>query len=190
MDLVSGLRVTRMRYYTGVGSRRAPASAEALIRQVALVMNERGYCLRSGAAEGPDTWFAKHAAHAQIFLPWPGFGDVEAREGFEFFDEADGAAYDIAAAVHPAWDRLSQGAKKLHARNAHQVLGPLLHDPSDVLVCWTPGAKVVGGTATAMKIAGAHRVPIFNLASDQCDLFRRTKVIDDLLTWLDGPADP
>lgn len=175
-----------MRYYTGIGSRRAPASVEAKIREVAELLNAHGYCLRSGHAEGPDSWFERYASHAEIFLPWGSFGEPFDREHMLVMQEPLPDAYKIAAAVHPTWDRLKPGAKKLHARNAHQVLGPKLNDPSDFVVCWTPGAKVVGGTATAIRIANVYRVTVFNLADDLVDLFRRTLVINEISAWIDA----
>jgi hypothetical protein len=70
--------------------------------------------------------------------------------------------------VHPAWDILSQGAQKLHARNVHQILGPDLSRPTPVefVLCWTPDAQVVGGTATAIRLAQDRNIPVYNLADE------------------------
>jgi hypothetical protein len=53
----------------------------------------------------------------------------------------------------------------LMARNTHQVLGRDCRTPSLVVVCWTRGAREVGGTAQAMRIARYYEVPIVNLES-------------------------
>ena len=62
-------------------------------------------------------------------------------------------AFDMAKDIHFAWDKCSQGTKRLHARNTQQILGLKLDKPSDFIICWTPNGKTVGGTATAIKLA-------------------------------------
>lgn len=77
----------------------------------------------------------------------------------------------MAAALHPAWNRLSQGVQKLMARNGHQVLGAGLDDPVAFVVCWTPdGAESerecgpeTGGTGQAIRLASRWGVPVVNL---------------------------
>lgn len=171
MDLASVL--TNTRFYTGIGSRRAPPEVEYQIEEVARMLNGHGYCLRSGAADGPDTWFEKYSVRKQIFLPWRGFNGNDSS-----LDAPSPAAVQLAKQLHPAWDSLTGAAQKLHARNVHQVLGAALADPSDFVVCWTPGGKIVGGTATAIRLAMQQQIPVFNLAHDQVGgLFRSDRVI-------------
>ncbi|WP_048710246.1 hypothetical protein [Microvirga massiliensis] len=69
----------------------------------------------------------------------------------------------IAAAFHPAWDRCSQGAKKLHTRNVHQDLGMDLMTPSRFVICWTKDGGPTGGTGQAIRIAQAHGIRVLNL---------------------------
>lgn len=57
---------------------------------------------------------------------------------------------------------LKDGAKKLQARNSHQVLGLDLNTPSDFIICWTKGGKGIGGTGQALRIAKAYNIPIFD----------------------------
>lgn len=107
-----------------------------------------GYLLRSGDAVGADRAFAEGAGSAkQIFLP----------------HDATDAAMKIAASVHPAWELCSDIAKRLHGRNAFQVLGKTLDDPSKFVICWTANGQAIGGTATAIRIAELHGIPVFNL---------------------------
>jgi hypothetical protein len=77
----------------------------------------------------------------------------------------------IAGELHPAWNRCSLYAKRLHGRNSFQVLGKSLDRPSDMLICWTPdgceshaGRSIkTGGTGTAISIANKYGTPIYNL---------------------------
>ena len=57
--------------------------------------------------------------------------------------------------------------KALHSRNAMQVLGFDLDDPVDFVLCWTPGGNKLGGTATAIRIAEDHNVPVYNLGNPE-----------------------
>lgn len=170
-----------MRFYTGIGSRRAPTSVEHLIREVAQQLDALGYCLRSGGADGPDTWFERGSTRSEIYLPWADFNGHRSMLCAPTIE-----AFEIAHKFHPAWNNLMHGAKRLHARNVHQVLGakPSEPVPSDFVVCWTPDGKRIGGTAQAMRIADAYNIPIFNLADDdRLDLFRTERMLDQIMAY-------
>ena len=70
---------------------------------------------------------------------------------------------------HPNWDNLSQGAKKLMARNACQVFGITGDQPVDFIICWTPNGEITGGTGQALRIAKDFNIPVFNLGSMSLD---------------------
>ena len=72
---------------------------------------------------------------------------------------------EIAAALHPAWDRCSPAVRKLHARNAAVLLGETLHRPVDACVAWSPDGRIEGGTGMAIRIAEARGIPVLNLGS-------------------------
>lgn len=127
----------------------------------------------------------------QIFIPWRGFNGSasphyppsvsdaalaqaisELRPHFVVSDfdtagfsaaQITACAYLVAEASHPAWDRCSSGAKKLHTRNVHQVLGMKLDAPCRFVVCWTKDGGPTGGTGQAIRIANARRIPVLNL---------------------------
>ena len=108
---------------------------------------------------GADLAFEKGAKNKEIYLPWKGFNENESP-----LYNTSKEAFNIAEKLHPNWPACRQGAKKLHARNIHQVLGKDLKTPSAFLVCWTPKAELVGGTRTALVLAQENDIPIFNLA--------------------------
>jgi hypothetical protein len=85
---------------------------------IAKSLDEKGYCLRSGGANGADTAFEKHSTNKEIFLPSKGFNG-NTSELFEIKDEA----FFMASQCHPAWFRCSTFARRLLARNMHQILG-------------------------------------------------------------------
>lgn len=132
------------------------------MRIIAGAMHRHGYTLRSGGAKGADYAFElgcdRVRGGREIFVPWDGFENRRMEYGIP------DKAFELAGLVHPAWEKLSEGARKLHARNCMQVLGPNLDDPSRMVICWTDGGKMVGGTRTALKLAEDRKIPIHNLA--------------------------
>lgn len=154
--------------YAGIGSRHAPPDILERMTVAAGRLARTGYTLRSGGAEGADTAFELGAGDMkEIYLPWRGFNNNPSP-----LHPPSSEAFDLAASFHPGWHRLSPAAKKLMARNSHQVLGADLKSPSGFVVCWTPdGAETeaqrgpkTGGTGQAIAIAGRHGIPVFNLA--------------------------
>lgn len=165
------------RYYTGIGSRSTPSDICELMTQIARSFAGAGLILRSGHAEGADQAFELGAqGKAEIYLPWNGFNNLDDGEwigdGPIVFSNPWQKAYDIAAIFHPAWKRCGTGARSLHARNVHQVLGRDLDHPilSSGVVCWTPDGSLdgqgprCGGTGQALRIASAYGVHVTNLA--------------------------
>lgn len=162
------------RTYAGIGSRETPQDVLALMVKIGRCLAERGWTLRSGAADGADAAFERGAVAAsgstEIWLPW---------RGFQYHRSTllpSQAAFEMAAQFHPAWERCSRGARALHARNCHQVLGANLDDPVDMVVCWTRYGRRGGGTGQALRIAEARNIPIFDLAVEGSERALRTFV--------------
>lgn len=165
-----------MSAYAGIGSRETPTEIQAVMGMIGYRLAE-SWDLRTGGAEGADMAFAQGALEAgggiETYLPWPTFN------GFCHRNDTDQAvvarwepqaeAYAIAARVHPRWASLKQGARKLHARNVHQVLGPdvTAPTPSRFVLCWTPGGEGGGGTGQALRVASLYGVKVFDLAIER-----------------------
>lgn len=149
------------RYYAGIGSRETPLVICKDMTYIAEHLREL-YTLRSGHAGGADLAFeAGSEMNKQIFLPYDGFngGKVDDVNFFTYSPEA----MKLASFYHPAWKNCSFAAKRFHARNCHQVLGPDLKTPVEFVICYTERGLLKGGTAQAMRIAKDHDIPIFNL---------------------------
>lgn len=151
------------KYYAGVGSRETPEDILELMTKVARYLYFKGYTLRSGAAKGADTAFEVGAGERkEIFLPWENFNGSSSKL-FTIPNEA----LKIAEEQHPNWAACKDYARQLHARNVLQVYGPDLKTYSDFVICWTRGGKLIGGTATAIRLANAQEIPVFNLAIEE-----------------------
>ena len=145
------------KFYTGVGSRNTPVEIQHFITQIAFKLKSMDWILRSGAAKGADTAFEMGAGNRKhIFLK----------------EHATKEAQQIAATYHPKWEACSPVARALHGRNAFQLLGMDLKTASKFVICWTEDGCTThaertirtGGTGTAISIADAYKVPVFNLA--------------------------
>lgn len=154
--------------YAGIGSRKTPPAELARMTQAAKRLAGMGYTLRSGAAPGADSAFEAGAgAKKEIFLPWRGFNSSTSS-----FVEPTREAADVAACLHPAWDKLPPSVRKLMARNSHQILGADLGTPVDFVVCWTEDGveseaertPATGGTGQAIALASRWVIPVFNFA--------------------------
>lgn len=167
------------RYYTGVGSRKAPFSILQKARVIGAVMARRGFKLRSGAADGMDEHFevgcVEAGGEAEIFLPWSGFKGH--RTGIVKRDMSREMV--IANDLHWSKDDLGGAALKLHARNVNQVLGEDLLAPSEIVICYTPDGcvhhstrtKETGGTGTAISVASVNDIPVINLVNPMSRFF-------------------
>lgn len=167
--------------YTGIGSRKVPD----LIYEIMMILGEElaaeGKELWSGHANGSDDAFEKGCnkwsveGKSKIFLPWKHFNG-----SMSPYIVKDPKAFEIAKKFHPAWERLSQAAKKLMARNSHQILGWTLEEKTEFVLCYTEKGRLQGGTAQAIKIAEYYNIPVFNFGE-----YKTTdKLLDELYTFL------
>lgn len=150
-----------MKCYAGIGSRDCPKEILVLLSKTAFWLSNKDFVLRSGGAEGCDTAFEigcdKANGKKEIYLPWSGFNKSKSQ-----YVVKDKKAFDIAAKYHPRFATLKDGAKKLQARNSHQVLGWNLESPSLFVICYTKEGKGQGGTGQAIRIANDYAIPVFD----------------------------
>ena len=150
-------------YYTGVGARKLPKCEVPRLRHVARVLESRGWLLRSGGAYGSDAAFESgvlDSNNTEIYLPKPGYN------GHPSALHTVGAdALALAKRFHTHWHKLGEFGQLAAGRNCYQVLGADLQTPSTFVACWTPHARVVGGTGFTIRLALAHTIPVFNFAA-------------------------
>ena len=180
--------------FTGIGSRETPADVLTLFSLLGRTLALRGLILRSGCADGADAAFEKGARAGarvqgldspwELFLPWPTFNGKGLRDIGGGLTDPTPAAVALAAKTHPAWAKCSQGAKKLHARNSHQVFGPGLNKPSAFVICWTEGGKGGGGTGQALRLAIDAGIPIFDAGIEAV----KKALIE--WEWANAPEEP
>ena len=155
----------KIKQYAGIGSRQLPDEIKQRIIEGAKIMANRGALLRTGGAEGSDEAFLLGAGieNTCIYLPWKEYNGHKGPQTIVATERMRMAAMEIASKHHPAWDRCSQGARKLHARNVQIILGCRLDNPVDIVVCYTENGEIRGGTAMGITIANLHNIPVRNL---------------------------
>ena len=153
--------------YAGIGARATPAGVLSEMTVIAGWLARTGWNLSTGGAEGADTAFAEGTPAGQrtIWLPWRGYSGHRGPDCRVLSSAEVSACMEIAAPLHPAWNRCSPAVRKLHARNAAVLLGDTLDRPVDAVVCWSHGGAATGGTGMAIRIAEARGIPVFNLGS-------------------------
>ena len=163
-----------MRFYAGIGSRHTPKHILQLMTYAAQRLDRVGWTLRSGGAAGADSAFAVGAKTKEVYLPWPGYNELRSQ-----YSTPTTNAIDMASDYHPNWLACSQGARKLHGRNCHIVLGQNLDTPVDMIICWTPQGKRGGGTGQALRMTKDYpSIKVYDLAlSDN---------LQNLNHWLDS----
>ena len=152
--------------FAGIGARATPADVLRDMTVMAGWLARTGWHLSSGGADGADDAFAAGTPAVQrtIWLPWRDYNGHRGPDCRVLSAAEMAACIQIAAPLHPAWERCSPAVRKLHARNA-AVLGLTLDRPVDAVVCFTTGGRPEGGTGMAIRIAQAHGITVLNLGS-------------------------
>lgn len=154
-------------FYAGIGSRQTPTDVCQIMRNIVKSLSPT-WILRSGYADGADIAFAQEAIDSnskfEMYIPWAGFNGAPKNDSRFIVPDFTPKLMALAEKFHPAWNKCSFGAKKLHARNGCQILGKDLKTPVSMVICWTPGGKGGGGTGQAIRIASHLNIPIFDLA--------------------------
>lgn len=157
-----------MKYYAGIGARNTPPEIMDFMKEIASLLEERGWTLRSGAAEGADSAFASGVKkNAEIWIPWDSFGKPHnSNHTYITISRFDKPALESVDKFHPSPQSLNDAARKLMARNYRQIVGDGIDGQPDskFVIFWTPNGELKGGTAQAIKIAQSFNIPVFNLA--------------------------
>lgn len=163
---------------TIIGSRETPKDILDFMRNIAKYCAAKGIIVRSGKAGGADAaaiygcmdalLAGKLNAIPEMYIPWKGFGHESMTTKWDSVQGSNEKAELMAKAIHPAWERCSDGVKKLHTRNVCQILGKNLDDPTDLVLYWCKEnqGEPTGGTATAVNLGKHHGCNRVNMLHD------------------------
>lgn len=160
-----------MKIYAGIGSRRLSNREKKLCFDIGVYLAEKGWALQTGAAVGADQAFAEGAltggGSVLLCLPWLEYeldwvNKAIARGAKTVtLNNTHKEALD-SVKTHPAYDKLSQGAKRLHARNYLIVQNTkmVLAYPRWTGIGW-------GGTGQGMRLGVDMGAKVLNLSKKE-----------------------
>lgn len=152
-------------YWSGIGNRQATPQAVSDLTYIAKRLAENGLELRSGG-RGDCDCACQAGANGKSEIYYPRH-KPQYQYGLPTLDEA----YPIARQYHGCWDFLPEKYRNYFARNVHIILGKVLSEPSEFVVCWTRDGvyspenrtQRTGGTGHAIAVAAANSIPVFNI---------------------------
>ncbi len=167
-----------------IGSRSLKTSEILECEEIGRAIAERGWELHTGNAQGADQAFARGANEVNpklvhLHLPWFKYErdaivsgnvvrtveDLEAHE-LDFYTQ-------LAEKYHPAWERLSQGVRKLMIRNGMIILPCGCHSV-DVTIALPSSKPGGGGTGQGMRMTEGDRdAKLIDLTKTDPDLVQR-----------------
>lgn len=159
-----GRSATPTMIYAGVGSRQTPSHILKLMEEVANELEQLGYTLRSGGADGADLAFeAGVQSRKEIFLKDVKVGSKELAVAREIHPNP--LAMDNSFNPAATWNTM--------ARNTNQIFGKNLDTPVDFVLAWTPDnltdyrkrSRQSGGTGQAIDMASRKGIPVINMAN-------------------------
>lgn len=154
--------------YAGIGSRTITKEERETIIKIANFLSELGYVCYSGNAVGSDDAFQEGSNKRCVsYVPWNGF-NAHLTSSEIHCPYINTAGFQSVDKFHPAPEKLNDKARRLMARNYHQVMGIFGYPPVDFIVCCaTPkGDFCDGGTAQALRIANHFNIPWINIRTE------------------------
>jgi hypothetical protein len=159
--------MSETKFYIGVSTKSAPSYICDLMADTGKFLYSRKYTLRTIGDTAGDKAFESGAEKK-----------VELYSENKMTIVIPDKAFEIAAKIHPAWDKCSDEIKKYHAINVLIVYGKDLKTFAEFIICWTPHAQLFGAPGMITRIAKSLDIPVFNLARahDRSKIIAKIKV--------------
>ncbi len=174
-----------------IGSRDLNDEQTAICEKLGRWVVQCGHTLHTGNAPGADQAFARGANQlcpdlVHLHLPWYKFERQAIRDdnvvrSVDDLPECELQWYTAhAERYHPAWRRLSHGAKKLMTRNSMIMLPCGCHEV-DMCLALPSNKRGGGGTGQGMRIAQLQNIRLVDLKGyEQPQLFELCQEIAQL----------
>lgn len=164
-----------------IGRRDIPERSVLFIEQIGEYIAGMGGCVVTGNAIGSDASFAAGAnkqdsTKVKLFMPWPSYNSEFIVAGNEVITEHEDEWSGLAARHHPAYEKLTQGVRKLMDRNAGIILN------SDITIAvLNHEKKDGGGTAHGFRASLSLKHPSMDISAMVGDLNGMKEVVK----WLE-----
>jgi len=146
-----------------IGSRTINLDQEELFFQIGRFIVSGGDYISSGNALGSDQAFAKGGNSIKpenviIYLPWKTYETYHLNPKNKICYEPKKEWFELTAPFHGGWNNLSQGVKRLMARNYG-----IVHRADKVIVFLNHKKQGGGGTGQGVRIAESLKIPVLDL---------------------------
>jgi len=165
--------------YAGIGTRQPEPHHADSIDLIARYLARWGYVVHSGAADGTDQLFSTSAlmygGSTVLHLPWQNHADeylsdldenqlkrVDVRVLQSKKNRRDQEAFASVERYHPRPDKLTWGARLLHARN-YRIIVPEQAVSFVIALPAVVSGKATGGTMQGIRLAEQLGVPVVRL---------------------------
>lgn len=146
-----------------IGSREISKDQTVLFQEIGSWIVSKGWYISSGNADGSDYNFACggnkiNPSNVILYLPWASYNSNYIRPGNRVLTEPKEEWFELTKAFHPGWNNLSQGVKRLMARNYG-----ILHRADKVITLLNHNKSGGGGTGQGWRIAEHLKIPRLDL---------------------------
>jgi len=146
-----------------IGSRSITQDQQQLFNLIGQYLASEDYYLSSGNADGADCEFAAGASMINpscvlLYLPWSSYNKEYIVPGNKVLSNPKDEWFNIVAPFHPAWANLTQGARRLHARNYG-----IVYKADKVIALLNHNKPSGGGTGMGWKLAEYLKIPRLDL---------------------------
>ena len=167
-----------MKYYAGIGSRDTPIHVQKTLKEIANLLEQEEFILRSGGANGADIAFEsgiKNHSNMNIYLPFKEFNNRRHNGTSYIYIEKGNIELDPAYQSlkhHPSKGNMRDAAKAMMMRNYFQLHGLSDQNISSFVICWTRdganGTTILtdwdsGGSGQCIRLAALKNIPVYNL---------------------------
>lgn len=152
-----------------IGSRSITEDQKHLFIQIGKFIVSGGGFISSGNAQGSDQAFAFggniiNPENVIIYLPWNTYEKDHLHPKNKICYEPKKEWFDLTSPFHGGWLKLSQGVKRLMARNYG-----IVHRADKVIALLNHNKQGGGGTGQGVRIAESLKIPILDLNNKSFD---------------------
>lgn len=197
-------------FYTGIGSRTTPLYIMYMLSEIAIILEQQGYVLRSGCAFGADAAVEDALIYPQntseIYIPnktYPKNAKTNLKSNYivpqdKFGNSSNSLYREAMRIIHShgiigrSWENCKEYIMNFHNASIFQVLGLDLKTPSKFTIAYTANGEKTpeetgintGGSTTAIHISYVYNVNVFNLGNDN-DFIRFNEFISKNKSLID-----
>lgn len=149
------------------GNGRAPDQLVPVIREIADLLKQHGFAIRTGGMDGVGKMVMDNVPGVELHIPWKNFGNISDPTSYYSGPECE----EFSKRYLPGWDELKDSQKGFFKKNPRLVLGKQLKQPCQIAIIWSDdGVEGPSNRGQYSQQAGhiaalchAMRIPVINI---------------------------